>query len=70
MIKPMKINVVCYVTEENTDNVGMCKGTWNVSFLECEGQVLIDNFAIYAANVLADERGILLVRGMNKLQLN
>lgn len=50
MVKSMKINVVCYVTEENTDNVGMCKGTWNVSFLECEGQVLIDNFAIYAAS--------------------
>ena len=35
----------------------------NVSFLECEGQVLIDNFAKIAVNVVADDWNRLLVRG-------
>ena len=34
----------------------------NVSFFECEGQVLTDNYAEIVVNVVVDEWSILLVR--------
>ena len=35
----------------------------NVSFFECEGWVLTDNYAEIVVNVVVDEWSILLVRG-------
>ena len=35
----------------------------NVSFFECEGKVLTDNYAEIVVNVMVDEWSILLVRG-------
>ena len=35
----------------------------NVSFFECEGYVLTDNYAEIVVNVVVDEWSILLVRG-------